>query len=89
MDVFNEVLRIVMMPPLLQVIVTSAVVLGVTYVLMRVLHLNNPRVRSLYFCLALLTPLIMYFLFTPSIWFTRIIMRARFRAFPGRASVRL
>jgi heat shock protein HtpX len=82
MDAFNEVLRIVMMPPLLQVIVTSVVVLGVTYVLMRALHLNNPRVRSFYFCLALLAPLIMYFLFTPSIWFTRIIMERGFAPFP-------
>ncbi len=83
MDAFNEVLRIIMMPPLLQVIAMSSVVLGVTYLLMRALHLNNPRVRSLYFCLALLAPLVMYFLFTPSIWFTRIIMEHGFAPFPG------
>jgi Zn-dependent protease with chaperone function len=82
MDLLSEVLRNIMMPPLLQVILTSAVVLGVSYGLMRVLHLNNPRVRSLYFCLALVTPLIMYFLFTPSIWFTRIIVERVFSPFP-------
>ncbi len=80
---FNEVLRIVTMPPLLQVVLTSAVVLGVSYVLMRVLHLNNPKVRSLYFCLALVTPLVMYVLFTPSIWFTRIMVEGVFMQFPG------
>jgi heat shock protein HtpX len=83
MDLFNEVLRIVTTPPLLQVVLTSAVVLGVSYVLMRALHLNNPKVRSLYFCLALVTPLVMYVLFTPSIWFTRIMVEGVFMQFPG------
>jgi heat shock protein HtpX len=82
MDLFNEVLRIVTMPPLLQVILTSAVVLSVSYMLMRVLHLNNPKVRSLYFCLALVTPLVMYVFFTPSIWFTRIMVEGVFMQFP-------
>jgi heat shock protein HtpX len=81
MDLFNEVLRIIMVPPLLQVILTSAVVLGVSYVLMRVMRLNNPRVRSLYFCLALVAPLVMYILFTPSIWLTRIMLGRVFAPF--------
>jgi heat shock protein HtpX len=50
--------------------------------LMRVLRLNNPRVRSIYFGLALLAPIIMYVLFTPSIWFTRIVMQHGFAPFP-------
>ena len=50
--------------------------------MMRVLHLNNPRVRSIYFGLALLAPIIMYVLFTPSIWFTRIIMQHGLTPFP-------
>ncbi len=78
----GEVLRIVMMPPLLQVVLTSAVVLGVSYILMRVIHLNNPRVKSLFFCLALVTPLVMYLMFTPSVWFTRIMMGHVFTQFP-------
>jgi heat shock protein HtpX len=89
MDLFNEVLRIVTMPPLLQVVLISAVVLGVSYVLMRVLHLNNPKVRSLYFCLALVTPLVMYVLFTPSIWFTRIMVGGVFMQFPGVPQVEI
>jgi heat shock protein HtpX len=82
MDLIGEVLRIVMMPPLLQVVLTSAVVLGVSYILMRVIHLNNPRVKSLFFCLALVTPLVMYLMFTPSVWFTRIMMGHVFTQFP-------
>jgi heat shock protein HtpX len=78
----REVLRLISGPPLLQVIVTSVVVLGVSYILMRVLHLNNPRVRSIYFGLALLAPIMMYFLFTPSIWFTRLVMQHGFTPFP-------
>ena len=50
--------------------------------MMRVLRLNNPRVRSIYFGLALLAPIIMYVLFTPSIWFTRIVMQHGFTPFP-------
>ena len=50
--------------------------------MMRVLRLNNPRVRSIYFGLALLAPIIMYVLFTPSIWFTRIIMQHGLTPFP-------
>jgi Zn-dependent protease with chaperone function len=49
--------------------------------LMRVLRLNNPRVRSIYFGLALLAPIIMYVLFTPSIWFTRIVIQHSFTPF--------
>jgi len=70
MDVFNEVLRFVMVPPLLQVLMTSVAVLGGSYILMRALQLDNPRVRSLYFSLALVAPIAMYFLYTPSIWRT-------------------
>jgi len=82
MDLIGEVLRIVMTPPLLQVVLTSAVVLGVSYVLMRALHLNNPRVKSLFFFLALVTPLVMYLIFTPSVWFTRIMVGHVFAQFP-------
>ncbi|TSA39960.1 hypothetical protein D4R30_00295, partial [archaeon] len=70
MDVFNEVLRFVIVPPLLQVLMTSVAVLGGSYILMRALQLDNPRVRSLYFSLALVAPIAMYFLYTPSIWRT-------------------
>jgi heat shock protein HtpX len=60
----------------------SVIVLGVSYLLMRVLRLNNPRVRSIYFGLALLAPIILYVLFTPSIWVTRIVMQHGFTPFP-------
>ncbi|MGD0803810.1 MAG: M48 family metallopeptidase [Candidatus Bathyarchaeia archaeon] len=87
MDVVDELLRIIMMPPLLQVVVTSAVVLGVTYILMKVLHLNNPRVRSFYFCLALMMPIVMYVLFTPSVWITRLMVERGFAPFPDVPSI--
>ncbi|MCX6655396.1 MAG: M48 family metalloprotease [Candidatus Bathyarchaeota archaeon] len=59
----------------------SVIVLGVSYLMMRVLRLNNPRVRSIYFGLALLAPIILYVLFTPLIWVTRIVMQHSFTPF--------
>jgi heat shock protein HtpX len=78
----SEILRLVSGPPLLQVVLMSVIVLGVSYLMMRVLRLNNPRVRSIYFGLALLAPIILYVLFTPSIWVTRIVMQHSFTPFP-------
>ncbi len=86
MDAIGELLRILNSPPLPQVILSSTIIVGVSYVLMRVLRLNNPRIRSAFFSLALITPLAFYIFFTPSIWFTRYLVTHGLPPYAGAAS---
>ena len=83
MDVLSELLRLLTAPPLPQVLLSSAAIIGVSYALMRIFRLNNPRVRSAFFSLALITPLVFYIFFTPQIWFTRHFVSHGFPIYPG------
>jgi heat shock protein HtpX len=55
-------------PPFPQVLLLSAGTLIMTHVLLKLFNVGEPRTRSLFYSLTLLAPLVVYAVYTPSIW---------------------
>jgi len=71
MEELNAVLFHLLMAPLPQLILTSAATLIITYTLLRLLRVGDSRIRSGFYIITLLTPLLVYIFFTPKIWIMR------------------
>jgi Zn-dependent protease with chaperone function len=66
-----DVLIWALTPPFPQALLLSAGTLIMTHVLLSLFKVGEPRTRSLFYSLTLLTPLAVYAVYTPSIWIIR------------------
>jgi len=60
-----------LMAPFPQMILSSGVTFIITYILLRLLKVGDPRIRSRFYMLPLFAPLVVYAIYTPSIWIMR------------------
>ncbi len=67
----NEVLMQLMMAPFPQMMLISGATFIITYVSLRLLKVGDSRIRSGFYMLTLLAPLVVYAIYTPSIWVMR------------------
>jgi Zn-dependent protease with chaperone function len=75
-------------PPFPQALLLSAGTLIMTHVLLKLFKVVEPRTRSLFYSLTLLAPLVVYAIYTPSIWITRPMSPQLFVSPPGTTLAR-
>ncbi len=65
------ILNQVLTPPFLQVLLLPTATLIVTYILLHLSGIRDPRIRSAFYSLTLFVPLVVYLFYFPSVWVTR------------------
>jgi heat shock protein HtpX len=60
-----------MAAPFPQMLLTSCATFIITYVLLRLFRVGDARIRSIFYMLTLVAPLVVYAVYTPSIWVMR------------------
>ncbi len=67
----NEVVMQLLTAPFPQMLLTSIATLIISYLLLTLTRIKDPKIRSFFYSLTLLTPIIVYMFYTPSIWIMR------------------
>ena len=66
-----EILSQFFTPPFPQVVLLPAATLALTYTLIRIFGIKDPRIRSAFYTLTLFVPLVIYLFYFPSVWVMR------------------
>jgi len=80
----NEVLMQLLVAPFPQMLLTSCATFIITYALLRLFKVGDARIRSRFYMLTLLAPILVYAMYSPSIWTMR---PAMIRGFANEAGV--
>lgn len=73
-----DIVMLATTPPFPQVVLFSAGTLIATHLLLSLFKVEEPRTRSLFYGLTLLAPLVVYAVYTPSIWIFRPVLQQVF-----------
>ena len=67
----NEVVMQLLTAPFPQILLTSIATLVISYLLLTIIKIRDPKIRGFFYSLTLLAPLVVYLFYTPSIWVMR------------------
>ena len=67
----NEIVMQLLTAPFPQMLLTSIATLIISYLLLRLTKIRDPKIRGFFYSLTLLAPIAVYLVYMPSIWMMR------------------
>ena len=73
----NEVLMQLLTAPFPQMLLTSIATLVISYLLLKLTRISDPKIRGFFYSLTLIAPILVYLIYTPTLWMMKPIIATR------------